>query len=199
MVDEADVDERERLGEPLGDGAVGDAGLGDARRVSVRHDEGGGVVHQGAAHHDAWMDGGGVHGALKEGLVRDGLVPVVEEDGDEDLVAKSAKPGLEVAPGVGRRGERPVASKPGQHPARMELVDRVHPRPVLGRKEHRTQQVVGVVEELAQPPRGGKRRDVDVDADEAEQLVVVEGGGSRALDAGEQRLGSAAMPRSGAA
>ena len=65
----------------------------------------------------------------------------------------------------------------------------MHPGAVLGRQEEGAERVVGVVEELAQAPSGGERRDVDVDADEAEQLVVVEGGGTRALDTGEQRLG----------
>ena len=63
------------------------------------------------------------------------------------------------------------------------------PGAVLGGQEEGRERVVGVVEELAQPPRVGERRDIDVDADEAEQLVVFEGGGSRAIDAGEQHRG----------
>ena len=99
MVDEAHVDERERFGEALGDGAVGEAGLRNARRMSVPDHEGGGVVHQRPAHHDARMDGGAIHGAIEELLVGDGPVVGVEEDRDEDLVAPPAKAGFEVAPG----------------------------------------------------------------------------------------------------
>ena len=64
----------------------------------------------------------------------------------------------------------------------------MHPGAVLGGQEEGAQLVVRVVEKLAQATSGGKRRDVDVDADEAEQLVVVESGGTRALNAGEQQL-----------
>lgn len=71
----------------------------------------------------------------------------------------------------------------------MELVQGVDAGAGAGGQEEGAQRVVGVVEELAQAPRGGEGRDVDVDADEAEQLVVVEGGGARALDAGELGLG----------
>ena len=49
--------------------------------------------------------------------------------------------------------------------------------------------IVRIVEQLAQAARGGERRGIDVDADEPEQLVVVEGGGSGALDARDQRFG----------
>ena len=113
----------------------------------------------------------------------------VEEDRDEDLVAPPAKVGFEVAPGQVRSGKRAVAAKPGLHPSCVQLEDGVHPRAVLGRQEEKAQKVVRVVEEFAQAPGGDERRGVDVDADEAEQLMVVEGGGSRALDAGEQCLG----------
>ena len=67
----------------------------------------------------------------------------------------------------------------------------MHPRAVLGRQEEKAQKVVRVVEELAQAARGDERRGVDVDADEAEQLMVVEGGGSRALDARSMLAGPA--------
>ena len=94
------------------------------------------------------------------------------------------------APGVGGRGERPpVAAKPGLHPPSVDLVQRVHPGAVLGREQDDVQEVVGVVEELAKAPRGGERRRVDVDPEEAEELVVVEGGGAGAPDAREQRIG----------
>ena len=135
------------------------------------------------------MDGGAVDGAVEQLLVGDGLVPVVEEDGDEDLVAAPAKAGLEVAPGVVRRSERAVAAQPCLHPAGVNFEDRMDPRPVLGRQEEQAQRVVGIVEHPAQAAGGGERGGVEVDPDEAEQLMVVEGGGTRAPDAGEQRLG----------
>ena len=62
------------------------------------------------------------------------------------------------------------------------------PRPVLGGQEEQAQRVVGIVEHPAQAARGGERGGVDVDPEEAEQLVVVEGGGSGPPDAGEKRL-----------
>ena len=65
----------------------------------------------------------------------------------------------------------------------------MHPCAVLGRQEEQAQHVVGIVEELAQAPGGVERGGVDVDADEPEQLVIVEGGGSRARDAREECLG----------
>ena len=65
----------------------------------------------------------------------------------------------------------------------------MHPGAVLGGQEERSQLVVGAVEELAQAPSGGEGRDVDVDADEPEEIVVVQRGRSRALDAGEERRG----------
>ena len=55
--------------------------------------------------------------------------------------------------------------------------------------EEQAQHVVRIVEQLAQAARGGEGRGVDVDADEPEELVVVERGVSRALDAREQRFG----------
>ena len=61
-------------------------------------------------------------------------------------------------------------------------------RPLLGGKEDGAQQVVGVVEDLAQAPGGGERGGVDLDPEEPEKLVVVQGGGSCARDAGEQRV-----------
>ena len=135
------------------------------------------------------MHGGAVDGALEDVLGEDRLVAVVEVNDAEDLIAKPAKAGLDVAPGVGRRSERPVASQPGLHPPCMEFVQSVDASAVLGGQGNGAQPVGGVVEELAQAPCGGQSRDIDVDADEAEELVVVEGGGTRALDAGEQRLG----------
>ena len=63
------------------------------------------------------------------------------------------------------------------------------PRAVLVGKEDRAQQVVRVVEYTAQATGGCECGGIDVDPEEAEQLVVVEGGGSGAPDAGEQRLG----------
>ena len=71
----------------------------------------------------------------------------------------------------------------------MQLEDGVHARAVLGRQEEETQHVVRIVEELAQAARGGEGRGIDVDADEPEQLVVVEGGGSGPFDAGDERFG----------
>ena len=169
MVDEADGDERERFGEPLGDGAIGDTWLRNARRMPVPDDEGGGVVHQRAPHHDARMDGGAIHCSTEELFVGYGLVARVKEDRDEDLGAPPSKAGFEVAPGEVRRGEGAVAAKPRFHPSGVQLEDGMHPSAVLAGEEEQAQHVVRIVEELARaPPRGGERRGVDVDADEPE-------------------------------
>ena len=163
----------------------------------MRDHEGGGVVHERPAHHDARMDGGAVHRSIEELLVGDGSVVGVEEDRDEDLVAPPAKAGFEVAPGQVRRGESAVPAKPRFQPSGVQLEDGTHARAVPGRQEDQAQLVVRIVEQLAQAARGGERRGVDVDADEPEELVVVERGGSRALDAHEQRFGGGRR-RSGA-
>ena len=63
----------------------------------------------------------------------------------------------------------------------------VHPD--LRREQDHAKHVVWIVEELAQPARGGEGRGVDVNGDEAEQIVVVEGSGAGALNAREQRFG----------
>ena len=146
-------------------------------------------MHQRPAHHDARMDGGAVHRSIEDFLVGDGPVVGVEEDRDEDLVAPPVKAGFEVAPGQVRRGESAVPAKPRFQPSGVQLEDGTHARAVLGRQEEKAQKVVRVVEELAQAARGDEGRGVDVDADEPEELMVVEGGGSRALDAREQRFG----------
>ena len=163
--------------------------------MPVSDHEGGGVVHQRAPHHDARMDGGAMHCSTEELFVGDGLVARVEEDRDEDLVAPPAEAGFEVAPSQAQRGERGAPAKPRFHPSG---VHGMHPCAVLAGEEEQAQHVVRIVEELAQAPRGGERRGVDVDADEPEELVVVEGGGSRALDAREQRFGGRRRRRSGA-
>ena len=92
---------------------------------------------------------------------------VVEVNDAEDLVAQPAKPRLDIAPGMGRRGKRPVATQPGLHPAGVQFVQGMHAGAVLGGQEEGTERVVGVIEEFAQAPHGSERRDVDVDADEA--------------------------------
>ena len=166
-----------------------DTWLRNSGRMPVPDHEGGGVVHQRAAHNDARMDGGAIHRPIEQLFVGDGLVARVEEDRDEDLVAPPAKAGFEVAPGEVRRGERAVAAKQGLHPSGVQLKDGMHPCAVLGRQEEQAQHVVGIVEELAQAPGGVERGGVDVDADEPEQLVIVEGGGSRARDSREECLG----------
>ena len=121
--------------------------------------ERGGVVHHRPAHDDPGMHGGAVDGALKDVLREARLVAVVEVNDAEDLVAKPAEAGLDVAPGVVRRSERPVASQPGLHPPCVELVQSVDASAVLGGQGNGAQPVGGVVEELAQAPCGGEGRD----------------------------------------
>ena len=186
VVDEAHVNEREGLGEALGDDPVGGAGLGDPAGMLVERDERGGVVHHRPPHDDPGMRGSAVDGPLKDVLGEDRLVAVVEVDDAEDLVAQPAKPGLDVAPGAGRRGERAVAPQPGFHPAGVKLVQGMHAGAVHGGEKEGAEPVVRIVEEFAQAPRGGECREIEVDADKAEQLVVIEGCGARALDTGEQ-------------
>ena len=112
----------------------------------VESDERGRIVHQGPTHDDAGMHGGAIDGALKQVLDEYRLVAVVEVDDSEDFVSKPAKPGLDIAPGVGWRGERPIASQPGLHPAGVELVQRMHSGAVLVRQEEGAERGVGVVE-----------------------------------------------------
>ena len=100
-----------------------------------------------------------------------------------------------LAYGRSRRGERPVASKPGQHPARMELVQGMDPGTVLGRQEEAAERVVGVVEEFAQAPprrrasrrRGARRRGRGAHGRRGRRV--------RRARCGQGRARAAAMPR----
>ena len=145
------------------------------------------VMSERPAHDDARIDGSAVQGASERFLEGNDAVPVVQEQACEDFVAIAPEAGLDVAPGVGRRGERAtVPAKAGFHPAGVDFVHRMNPCPVLRREQDHAHRIV---EQLAQAARGGEGRGVDVDADEPEEFVVVERGGSRALHAREQRFG----------
>ena len=120
----------------------------------------------------------------------------VEYESDRDWFAVELEAGktyqIDVATAIsggGSLSERTVPAKPCFEPSGVQLEDGVHARAVLGGQEEEAQHVVRIVEELAQTPRGGERRGGDVDTDEVEQLMVVEGGGSGALDAGDERYG----------
>ena len=142
------------------------------------------------AHDDARMHGGAIERAHKQLFERQDPMAAVKKETCEDFVAVATQPRLDVAPGVGGRGERPaVAVQPRLHPPGVDFEHRMDPRPVLVGQEYGTEHIVGIVEEPAQAASGGERGGIDVDSEEAEQLMVVEGGGSRAPDAGEQRLG----------
>ena len=57
----------------------------------------------------------------------------------------------------------------------------MHPGPGVAGEEEGAKGRVGIVEESAKSPGGGKRRGVDADADEGEELVVFEGARAGAL------------------
>ena len=116
-------------------------------------------------------------------------------EGDDDAACFAAlraapEPRLDVAPRVGRGGERPpVAEEAGLHPAGVHVEERVDAGAVLGGKDDGAPEIVGVVEEPPEAPGGGEGGGVDDDAEEREQFVVLEGGGASPRDAGEDGRG----------
>jgi len=91
VIDDADVDEGERLFEASCDELVGLAGLRDAgRSVIVKEDHGGGVGLDDDARDFARIHRGAVDGAAEENLAADEAVAAIEEQEAEDLVRQRA-------------------------------------------------------------------------------------------------------------
>ena len=106
MVEQPDLDQRQRLRELQRDAAIGLAGLGDARRVIVAQDHRRRVVGERAFDDLARVDRRAVDRAAEQLLVADQPVPRVEEQAAEHLVRQVEQPGLEVSRRVLGRRER---------------------------------------------------------------------------------------------
>ena len=90
VVEDPDVEERERFLEAAGDELVGLAGLGNAGRVIMEEDHGGGVGLEHHARDLARVYGGAGDRATEEDLRADEAVTSVEEEEPEDLVWQRA-------------------------------------------------------------------------------------------------------------
>lgn len=86
VVEDADVQKRQRLLQAFGDLAVGFAGLRVAARVIVKQDDCGSAELKSALCHDSRVDIAPVDGAAEEVLGVQDLVLGVEEDHAEDFV-----------------------------------------------------------------------------------------------------------------
>ena len=148
-------------------------------------DDGGGVVHEHAAHDLARVDARAVDGAAEEGLEGDDAVAVVEEEGGEDLGAEAAQSGFGVAAGVAGGAEAAVAVQPGLHPAGVDFEEGLDAEQVLAWHLALAQRVAGVVAEPAQSPGGGEGGGVEAHAEQGEELVGGERGEAGAGDAVE--------------
>src|SRR5882724_3446560 len=91
VVEDSNVDERERLLEAPGDELVGLAGLGDSRRsVIVKEDHGGGVGLDDDARDLTRIHRGVVDRAAEENLGANQATAAVEQQEAEDLVRQRA-------------------------------------------------------------------------------------------------------------
>lgn len=100
MVEDPDVEQRQRLLQALGDFAVGFAGLWIPARVVVEEDDGDGVEVQGTLCYDSRVDIAPVDGAAEEMFGCEDVMLGVEEDDPEDFVRQVGAAGDKVAAGL---------------------------------------------------------------------------------------------------
>lgn len=96
MIQYADLEQRERLTQPLGDAPVGVTGLGHAGGVIVGEDDRPGAQLQRPARYLTRVDRGAVQGATEQRLEADHAVLGIEKQRGELLVAQVAKLGGQV-------------------------------------------------------------------------------------------------------
>src|SRR6266704_1908431 len=106
MIEHLDVDECERGFQRSREDLVGVARLGDARRVVVREDHGGGVVLERALHDLARIDAGLRERAAEKLFRRCHAVLRVEEQHDEDFLFAPGEREAQIIAHRPRRGER---------------------------------------------------------------------------------------------
>lgn len=100
VVEDSDVEKRQRLLQAFGDLAVCFAGLRITRRMVVEQDEGDRVELQRALGDDPAMNFAAVDGAAEEMLGCEDVVLVVQEDDPEDFVTQMCAAGNQVIAGL---------------------------------------------------------------------------------------------------
>lgn len=100
VVEDSDIEEAQRLLQPLRHLAVGVAWFRISARMVVEEDDGGSVEVQGALGNDSAVDFAAVDGAVEEVLGRQDVVLGIQEDDAEDFVRQVGAAGDQVAPGV---------------------------------------------------------------------------------------------------
>ena len=129
VVEEPDVEERERVLEPVGQDLVRTARLGHPRRVVVKDDQCGGVMLERPLGHDAGIHLRRVDSAGEKLLACENPVLGVEEDRAEDLARPLRQPQAQVGSGdVGIRQRFTPLMAAGQDLKRPGD-DAVSPRP----------------------------------------------------------------------
>ena len=111
MVEDADVEKRQRLLQAFGDLAVCFARLRVPARVVMEEDDGDGVELQGALGDDSTVDFAAVDCAVEEVLGGQDVVLGVEEDDAEDFVRQVGAAGDQVAAGLLRAVDAALALK----------------------------------------------------------------------------------------
>lgn len=111
MVEQPDVQEPQGLLQTLGDFAVGFAGLRVAARVIVKQDDCSSAELKSALGHDSRVDIAPVDGAGEQMLSGQDLVLGVEEENTEHLVGQMGASSDQVAAGLLRTVDLPLASK----------------------------------------------------------------------------------------
>src|SRR5690606_3397695 len=109
VVEQAYVDQRQRLLEAGGDGAVGGAGLGVAAGMVVADDHRRRTLRQRAFDQDPRMHLGAVDAAAEQLLEAERAMAGVEVERGEHFMSQSAQALGEIAAGRGRVAERLAA------------------------------------------------------------------------------------------
>lgn len=134
VVEDSDIEQRQRLLQAFGDLAVGVARLRVPARVVVEEDDGDGVELQGTLGNDSRVNVAAVDGAGEQVLGRNDVVLVVEEDGAENLVRQVSAAGHQVVAGLVGALDAALALKPSLKDGRGSEQDAflVHLELVLG-------------------------------------------------------------------
>ena len=111
VVEDADVEKRQRLLQAFGDLAVCFARLRVPARVVVEEDDGDGVELQGALGDDSAVDFAGIGGAGEEVLGGQDVMLGVEEDDAENFVRQVSAAGNQVVAGLVRAVDSALALK----------------------------------------------------------------------------------------
>lgn len=134
MIEHPDINESQRLLEPVGQSLVGGAGRRLSGRMVVRKNDRGRVMGKGFLDHFPGMDGAAVDGAVEELFEGEGAVAGVEEEGDKDFSLFTSQLGDQVAFGMFGVGEGFLTEEPPLELPADEFEDLVD--------RHRTEEAV---------------------------------------------------------